>query len=263
MPASNPVSWAVRMRATRGRTSTTGGGPIVQFSSVGGRVGGSPGIASYQAAKFAVDGFSPVLAVETAPFGITRRLDRVAGAGYSWAGLGRLGTPVTCRWDIRSGKFMVTTPIETYDRHRDREATVPISERPTRRHAIAAVLNVAISIFGVIFALPVMQGGAANSDQVPFPVIIFGFALSLLGLVSSYGVWRRQRWGVVLTIVINALSFISGAPGILFGPTTFLVVGSIVGCIVNVVIIYLLLRPARAEAGAVAGAEQPGHEVNA
>ncbi|MFZ0001871.1 MAG: SDR family NAD(P)-dependent oxidoreductase, partial [Trebonia sp.] len=47
-----------------------GGGTIVQFSSVGGRVGGSPGIASYQAAKFAVDGFSRVLAVETAPFGV-------------------------------------------------------------------------------------------------------------------------------------------------------------------------------------------------
>ena len=35
-----------------------GGGTVVQFSSVGGRVGGSLGIASYQAAKFAVDGFS-------------------------------------------------------------------------------------------------------------------------------------------------------------------------------------------------------------
>ena len=43
---------------------------VVQFSSVGGRVGGSPGIASYQAAKFAVDGFSRVLAAETAPFGV-------------------------------------------------------------------------------------------------------------------------------------------------------------------------------------------------
>ena len=42
------------------------GGLVVQFSSVGGRVGGSPGIASYQAAKFAVDGFSRVLAVESA-----------------------------------------------------------------------------------------------------------------------------------------------------------------------------------------------------
>ena len=48
-----------------------GGGTVVQFSSVGGRVGGSPGIDSYQAAKFAVDGFSRVLAAETAPFGVT------------------------------------------------------------------------------------------------------------------------------------------------------------------------------------------------
>ena len=47
-----------------------GGGLIMQFSSVGGRVGGSPGIASYQAAKFAIDGFSRGLQAETAPFGI-------------------------------------------------------------------------------------------------------------------------------------------------------------------------------------------------
>ena len=33
-----------------------GGGIVMQFSSMGGRVGGSPGIASYQAAKFAIDG---------------------------------------------------------------------------------------------------------------------------------------------------------------------------------------------------------------
>src|ERR1700737_4899575 len=38
-----------------------GGGLIMQFSSMGGRVGGSPGIASSQAAKFAIDGFSRVL----------------------------------------------------------------------------------------------------------------------------------------------------------------------------------------------------------
>ena len=51
-----------------------GSGVIMQFSSVGGRVGGSPGIASYQAAKFAIDGFSRVLQAETAPFGGERLL---------------------------------------------------------------------------------------------------------------------------------------------------------------------------------------------
>lgn len=45
-------------------------GVFVQFSSVGGRVGGTPGMAAYQTAKFAVEGFSEVLASEVKPFGI-------------------------------------------------------------------------------------------------------------------------------------------------------------------------------------------------
>jgi NAD(P)-dependent dehydrogenase (short-subunit alcohol dehydrogenase family) len=63
-----------------------GGGVIVQFSSVGGRVGGSPGIASYQAAKFAVDGLSRVLAVETAPFGVKVMVVEPSGFATDWAG---------------------------------------------------------------------------------------------------------------------------------------------------------------------------------
>jgi NAD(P)-dependent dehydrogenase (short-subunit alcohol dehydrogenase family) len=63
-----------------------GGGTLVQFSSVGGRVGGSPGIASYQAAKFAVDGFSRVLAAETAPFGVRVMVVEPSGFATDWAG---------------------------------------------------------------------------------------------------------------------------------------------------------------------------------
>jgi NAD(P)-dependent dehydrogenase (short-subunit alcohol dehydrogenase family) len=63
-----------------------GGGLIVQFSSVGGRVGGSPGIASYQAAKFAVDGFTRVLAAETAPFNIKTMVVEPSGFATDWAG---------------------------------------------------------------------------------------------------------------------------------------------------------------------------------
>jgi NAD(P)-dependent dehydrogenase (short-subunit alcohol dehydrogenase family) len=45
-------------------------GVFVQFSSIGGRVGGTPGMGAYQTAKFAVEGFSEVLAREVAPFGV-------------------------------------------------------------------------------------------------------------------------------------------------------------------------------------------------
>jgi NAD(P)-dependent dehydrogenase (short-subunit alcohol dehydrogenase family) len=63
-----------------------GGGLIMQFSSVGGRVGGSPGIASYQAAKFAIDGFSRVLRAETAPFGVKVMVVEPSGFRTDWAG---------------------------------------------------------------------------------------------------------------------------------------------------------------------------------
>lgn len=63
-----------------------GGGLIIQFSSMGGRVGGSAGIASYQAAKFAIDGFSRVLQTETAPFGIKVLVVEPSGFATDWAG---------------------------------------------------------------------------------------------------------------------------------------------------------------------------------
>jgi NAD(P)-dependent dehydrogenase (short-subunit alcohol dehydrogenase family) len=63
-----------------------GGGLVMQFSSIGGRVGGSPGIASYQAAKFAIDGFSRVLQAETAPFGVKVTVVEPSGFRTDWAG---------------------------------------------------------------------------------------------------------------------------------------------------------------------------------
>src|SRR5271163_3612289 len=63
-----------------------GAGLVMQISSVGGRVGGSPGIASYQAAKFAIDGFSRVLQAETAPFGVKVLVVEPSGFATDWAG---------------------------------------------------------------------------------------------------------------------------------------------------------------------------------
>jgi len=63
-----------------------GGGLVMQISSMGGRVGGPPGIASYQAAKFAIDGFSRVLRAETAPFGVKVMVVEPSGFRTDWAG---------------------------------------------------------------------------------------------------------------------------------------------------------------------------------
>ncbi|MEU5924498.1 SDR family NAD(P)-dependent oxidoreductase [Streptomyces antimycoticus] len=80
-----------------------GAGTVVQISSIGGRVGGSPGIASYQAAKFAVDGFSRVLAMETAPFGVRVMVVEPSGFATDWAGSSMTVHPIPDAYDETVG----------------------------------------------------------------------------------------------------------------------------------------------------------------
>jgi NAD(P)-dependent dehydrogenase (short-subunit alcohol dehydrogenase family) len=61
-------------------------GTFVQFSSIGGHVSGTPGIAAYQSAKFAVEGFSEVLASEVKPFGIGVMIVEPGGFRTDWQG---------------------------------------------------------------------------------------------------------------------------------------------------------------------------------
>jgi NAD(P)-dependent dehydrogenase (short-subunit alcohol dehydrogenase family) len=61
-------------------------GVFVQFSSVGGRVGGTPGMGAYQTAKFAVEGFSEVLANEVRPFGVSVIIVEPGAFRTDWQG---------------------------------------------------------------------------------------------------------------------------------------------------------------------------------
>ncbi len=60
-------------------------GHIIQVSSIGGRVG-MPGLGAYQSAKWAVEGFSEVLAQEVAPFGVKVTVLEPGGMPTDWAG---------------------------------------------------------------------------------------------------------------------------------------------------------------------------------
>lgn len=59
-------------------------GHILQISSVGGRIG-TPGLAAYQSAKWAVGGFTEVLATEVAPLGIKLCSLEPGGMRTGWA----------------------------------------------------------------------------------------------------------------------------------------------------------------------------------
>ncbi|WP_263359959.1 oxidoreductase [Acidicapsa ligni] len=62
-----------------------GEGRILQISSIGARLG-TPGIAAYQAAKWAVEGFSEALSKEVAPLGIEITIVEPGGFRTDWAG---------------------------------------------------------------------------------------------------------------------------------------------------------------------------------
>ncbi|MFE4714262.1 MULTISPECIES: SDR family NAD(P)-dependent oxidoreductase [Paenibacillus] len=71
-----------------------GGGHIIQISSVGGRIA-TMGLAAYQSAKWAVGGFSEVLAQEVAPFGIKVTVIEPGGMRTDWAGSSMTIPPIS------------------------------------------------------------------------------------------------------------------------------------------------------------------------
>jgi NAD(P)-dependent dehydrogenase (short-subunit alcohol dehydrogenase family) len=83
-----------------------GGGTVIQFSSIGGRVGGSAGIGSYQAAKFAVDGLTRVLAAETAPLGIRYLVVEPGGFATDWAGSSMQVLDIPAEYEPTVGRMM-------------------------------------------------------------------------------------------------------------------------------------------------------------
>ena len=71
-----------------------GGGHVIQVSSIGGRLA-TPGLSAYQAAKWAVGGFSEVLAREAGPLGIKVTVLEPGGMRTDWAGSSMRVPPVS------------------------------------------------------------------------------------------------------------------------------------------------------------------------
>ncbi len=79
-----------------------GHGHIIQIASVGARVA-MPGLSAYQAAKFAVRGFSLVLAQELAPLGIKLTIVQPGGMKTDWAGSSMEVLPVSAPYEPTVG----------------------------------------------------------------------------------------------------------------------------------------------------------------
>lgn len=116
-----------------------------------------------------------------------------------------------------------------------------------KTYTIAALIQLVVSLFSVVASLPQLVQGANTVEQAPdsapYFIFVLGFGIGLLGLVSAYGVWRNQKWGVILTILLRLVDGLSALPGILFAPTITLKISASVGVLIAIVVIGLLLWP--------------------
>ena len=113
-------------------------------------------------------------------------------------------------------------------------------------YTVAAILQLLISLAAVVFTIPIIFQGAATADQSgetpPFFIMVLAFSLGVLGLVSAYGIWRNQKWGVILTIALRAIDALSALPGLTV-PALELKIAASVGVAISIIIIVLLLWP--------------------
>lgn len=105
-----------------------GGGHFIQVTSVGGRTT-APGVAAYQSAKWAVEGFSGVLAKETQPFGIKVTLAEPGAMRTDWAGSSMHVDPVQDAYAPTVGELV--------RRLRERTGSEPIDPAKVARALLA------------------------------------------------------------------------------------------------------------------------------
>ncbi len=89
-----------------------GGGHVIQVSSIGGRLA-TPGLAAYQSAKWAVGGFSSVLAKEVAPLGIKVTVLEPGGMQTDWAGSSMTVPPISAPYQETVGAMAAMHNAET------------------------------------------------------------------------------------------------------------------------------------------------------
>jgi uncharacterized membrane protein (DUF2068 family) len=116
-----------------------------------------------------------------------------------------------------------------------------MNTRP-RTYTIAAILQFLLSAMNGIVSVPFLMRGT-TSEAPPFFVELLLFATAILGFISAYGIWRNQRWGVIVTILLCILTALVALPGLLFAPGVIGKVASLATVAPAIAIVVLLLWP--------------------
>ena len=110
---------------------------------------------------------------------------------------------------------------------------------------IASVLSILMGIVSIASTLPLIARGATgvaqSSDSPPYFVLMIGLFTGIIAIIGAYGAWNQQRWGIILSILVNLVNGLSAVPGILFAPQPGLMILSIATVVVSILIVVLCL----------------------
>lgn len=110
---------------------------------------------------------------------------------------------------------------------------------------IAAVLSALMGIVSIANTLPLIARGATgvaqSPDSPPYAILMVGLLTGVIGIIAAYGVWNQQRWGIILTLLINLINGLGAVPGILFAPQPGLRITAVVTVVVTILIVVLCL----------------------
>ncbi len=114
----------------------------------------------------------------------------------------------------------------------------------SRSLTIAAVLLFVYNVYDAVQAIPLLAQGTTtdgNMSKPPFAVSLLVFTLAILGIVAAYGVWRNEKWGKVLGLVVTSLNILYTLIPLLVAPLPIkLIAGGFI--ILNILILWMLLR---------------------
>src|SRR5215207_10154334 len=120
-----------------------------------------------------------------------------------------------------------------------KEEEIRMSPRPLPV-SVAAILLVLLSLFDFGWPYEILFPGA---EEPPAFILYSGYVVGIAGLVAAIGLWMLQRWSYWAAIVVCALSFLLGAPGVVFAPGAGLNAVIAVTEVVAILIIVLVVLP--------------------
>src|SRR5215204_6127869 len=117
---------------------------------------------------------------------------------------------------------------------------------------VAAILLVLLSLFDFPWPYELLFPGA---EGPPAALLYSGYVVGVVGLVAAAGLWMLKPWSYWTIIVVCALNFLLGAPGLVFAPGAALKALIAVLEVVAILIIVLVVLPS--SRGALEAADQP------